>query len=169
MVFNVKEWGEIEGNVNLKANIFRTVYDRSKTTGELGMVQILVYPDNKRCKMYTWNEIQGCHGKKTAFNKKTLFISKWDLNLRKKAVKCYGAYHFCGAANWTHRRVNKFRQNFEMWSWRRMEISWTCFVKNEDVLQKVKEERNILLAWKRRRAKWIAHILRGNCLIKHIL
>jgi len=27
-----------------------------------------------------------------------------------------------------------------------MEISWTCFVKNEDVLQKVKEERNILHA-----------------------
>ena len=52
---------------------------------------------------------------KTAFKKKNLFISKWDLNLRKKAVKYYGAYHFCGAANWTHRKVDKkFRQNFEM-------------------------------------------------------
>jgi hypothetical protein len=27
--------------------------------------------------------------KKTAFRKKTLFISKWDINLRKKVVKCY--------------------------------------------------------------------------------
>jgi hypothetical protein len=31
---------------------------------------------------------------KAAFNKKTLFTSKFDLNLRKKLVKCYfGAQH----------------------------------------------------------------------------
>jgi hypothetical protein len=54
--------------------------------------------------------------KKTAFNKKTLFISKWDLNLRKKVVKCYvRSVPFCGAANLTHRNVDKkYRQNFEM-------------------------------------------------------
>jgi hypothetical protein len=34
MVFNGKEWREIQVNVNLKANIFSTGYDRSKTTGE---------------------------------------------------------------------------------------------------------------------------------------
>jgi hypothetical protein len=29
---------------------------------------------------------------KAAFNKKTLFTSKWDLNLRKKLVKCFVWY-----------------------------------------------------------------------------
>jgi hypothetical protein len=32
-----------------------------------------------------------------------------------------------------------------MWCWRRMEkISWTDYVRNEDVLLRVKEQRNIL-------------------------
>jgi len=53
--------------------------------------------------------------KKKQHSTRRLFISEWDLNLRKKAAKCYGAYHFFGAANWTHRKVDKkFRQNFEM-------------------------------------------------------
>ena len=34
---------------------------------------------------------------------------------------------------------------FEMWCWRRMEkISWTDHVRNEDVLLRVNEQRNIL-------------------------
>jgi hypothetical protein len=36
-------------------------------------------------------------------------------------------------------------QSFEMWCWRRMEkISWTGRVINEEVLYRVKEERNLL-------------------------
>jgi hypothetical protein len=31
-----------------------------------------------------------------------------------------------------------------MWCWRRMEISWTDHVRNEEALHKVKEQRNIL-------------------------
>ena len=35
--------------------------------------------------------------------------------------------------------------SFEMWCWRRMEkISWTDHVRNEDVLLRVNEQRNIL-------------------------
>jgi hypothetical protein len=57
--------------------------------------------------------------------------------------------------------------HFEMWCWRRMEkISWTDRVRNEEVLHRVKEERNILLTIKRRKANWIGHILRRNCLLK---
>ena len=37
-------------------------------------------------------------------------------------------------------------------------------MKNEDVLQSVKEERNFLQAIKRRKANWIGHILRRKCL-----
>jgi hypothetical protein len=32
-----------------------------------------------------------------------------------------------------------------------------------------KEERNILHSIKRRKAKWIGHILRKNCLVKHVI
>jgi hypothetical protein len=41
-------------------------------------------------------------------------------------------------------------------------------VKNEDVLQRVKEERNILHTIKGRKSIWIAHILCRNCLPKHV-
>jgi hypothetical protein len=45
-------------------------------------------------------------------------------------------------------------RNFEMWCWRRMEkISWTDRVRNEEVLHRVKEERNIVHTIKRRK-KW---------------
>jgi alpha-D-ribose 1-methylphosphonate 5-triphosphate synthase subunit PhnL len=56
-----------------------------------------------------------------------------------------------------------------MWCWRRMEkISWTDRVRNE-VLHRVKEERNILHTIKRRKANWIGHILRRNCLLEHVI
>ena len=41
-------------------------------------------------------------------------------------------------------------------------------MKNEEVLQRVKEERNILHTVKRRKANWIGHTLCRNCLPKHI-
>jgi len=48
-------------------------------------------------------------------------------------------------------------------------ISWTDRVKNEDLLQIVKEERNILQATKIRKVKWSGHILRRTCLLKHAI
>jgi hypothetical protein len=46
-----------------------------------------------------------------------------------------------------------------MWCWRRMEkISWTDRVRNEEVLHRVKEERNIPHTIKRRKANWFGHI-----------
>ena len=47
-------------------------------------------------------------------------------------------------------------------------ISWTDRVKNEEVLHTVKTERNILHTVNRRKANWIGHMLRRNCLIKHV-
>jgi hypothetical protein len=61
-------------------------------------------------------------------------------------------------------------EGFEMWRWRRMEkISRMDRVNNEAVLHRVKEERNILHAIRRRKANWIGHISRRNCLLKHII
>jgi hypothetical protein len=48
-------------------------------------------------------------------------------------------------------------------------ISWTDRVRNEEILDRVKEERNFLQTIKRRTAKWIGHILRRNCLLKHVI
>jgi hypothetical protein len=44
-------------------------------------------------------------------------------------------------------------------------------VRYEDLglLRGVKEERNILHTIKRRRASWIGHILRRDCLLKHVI
>jgi hypothetical protein len=89
-----------------------------------------------------------------------------DLNLRKKLVKCYiWSMALYGAETWTLRRVDqKCMESFEM-CWRRMEkISWTDRVRNEEILHRVKEMRNILRTIKRRKVNWIGHILRGNCL-----
>ena len=43
-------------------------------------------------------------------------------------------------------------------------ISWTDHVKNEEVLLRVKEQRNILHEINKRKANWIGHILHRNCL-----
>jgi hypothetical protein len=41
-------------------------------------------------------------------------------------------------------------------------------VKNDEVLQRVKEDRNILQTRKEWKAKWIFHILLRKCLLKHV-
>jgi hypothetical protein len=46
--------------------------------------------------------------------------------------------------------------------------SWTDRVRNEEVLQRVKEERNILHAIKLRKARFIGHILHRNRQLKHV-
>jgi hypothetical protein len=38
-------------------------------------------------------------------------------------------------------------------------ISWTDRVRNEEVLHRVKEERNIVHTIKRRKTNWIGHVL----------
>jgi hypothetical protein len=41
-------------------------------------------------------------------------------------------------------------------------------VRNEDVLLRVKEQRNILHEISKRKANWIVHILRRNCLLQRV-
>jgi hypothetical protein len=48
-------------------------------------------------------------------------------------------------------------------------IVWTDRVRNEEVLHRLDEERNILQTIKRRKATCIGHILRKNCLLKHVV
>jgi hypothetical protein len=42
-------------------------------------------------------------------------------------------------------------------------------VRNEEVLLRVNEQRNILHEIRKRKAKWIGHILRRNCLLKQVI
>jgi hypothetical protein len=48
------------------------------------------------------------------------------------------------------------------------EIIWTDHVRNA-MLQRVKEDRNILQTIKSRKANGNGHILRRNCLLKHVI
>jgi hypothetical protein len=42
-------------------------------------------------------------------------------------------------------------------------------VRNEEVLLRVSEQRNILHEIRKRKANWIGHILRRNCLLKEVI
>jgi hypothetical protein len=84
-----------------------------------------------------------------------LFTSTLDLELRKKLVKCYvWSTALYGAETWTLWAVDqKHMESFEMCCWRRMKkISWTDHVRNEDVLLRVKEQRNMLHEIRKRKA-----------------
>ena len=48
-------------------------------------------------------------------------------------------------------------------------ISWTDHVRNEEVLLRVNELRNILHEIRKRKANWIGHILRRNCLLEQVI
>ena len=48
-------------------------------------------------------------------------------------------------------------------------ISWTDHVRNEEVLLRVNEQRNILHEIRKRKANWTGHILRRNCLLKQVI
>ena len=46
---------------------------------------------------------------------------------------------------------------------------WTDHVRNEEVLLRVNEQRNILHVIRKRKANWIGHILRRNCLLREVI
>ena len=48
-------------------------------------------------------------------------------------------------------------------------ISWTDRVRNENVLLRANEQRNILHEIRKRKANWIGHSLRRNCLLKQVI
>jgi hypothetical protein len=48
-------------------------------------------------------------------------------------------------------------------------ISWIDHVRNEEMLLRVSEQRNILHEIRKRKANWIGHILRRNCLLKEVI
>jgi hypothetical protein len=94
------------------------------------------------------------------------------VKVRKKVVKCYiWSIALYGAKTWTLRAVDqKHLASFEAWCWRKVEkISWTDHVRNEEVLFRVNEQRNILNEIRKRKANWIGHILRRSSLLQQAI
>jgi hypothetical protein len=84
-------------------------------------------------------------------------------------LKDYGSklvHEFLKCCDLDTRKVDeKYMESFEMWCWGKMaKISQTDRVRNEEVLYRVKQERNILRTLKRRKVIWIDQILGRNCL-----
>jgi hypothetical protein len=48
-------------------------------------------------------------------------------------------------------------------------FSWTDHVRHEEVLLRVKEQRNILHEISKRKANWIGHILSRKCLLQQVI
>ena len=92
-----------------------------------------------------------------------------------RAARCSssGGQPLVSSPSVSRRTVCRWRadlESFEMWCWRRMEkISWTDHVRNEEVLLRVNEQRNILHEIREWKANWIGHILRRNCLLKQFI
>jgi hypothetical protein len=75
-----------------------------------------------------------------------------------------------GTETWTFRTEDQEHlESFEVWCWPKIEICWTDRIVDEEILHRVKEERNILHTTTRKKASWIGHILRRNCLKKLVI
>jgi len=48
-------------------------------------------------------------------------------------------------------------------------LSWTDHVRYEEVVLRVKEQRNILHEIRKRKANWMGHISRRNCLLQRVI
>jgi hypothetical protein len=99
------------------------------------------------------------------------FVRKLDLNLRTRPVKgCMWSVDLCGAETCALRKAGrKCLGSFEMKCGRRIEkISWTYRVRNE-MLNGVKDVRNVLGTVIRRKAISVGHILRKNCRLKLVI
>jgi len=172
MLWNGNECGKNKSNENFKTTIPSKNYDRPKQLENVESFKYLgsILTNNGRCTCEIKCRIAMA---KAAFNKKrALFTSTLDLELRKKLMKCYiWSIVLYGAETWTLRAVDrKHLESSEMWCWRRMEkISWTDHVRNEEVLLRVKEQRNILHEISKRKANWIGHILHRNFLLQRVI
>jgi hypothetical protein len=68
-----------------------------------------------------------------AINMQSLLTSKFNSNLWNQPGTCYiTGIALYGTGTWTLREVDKkYVENFQMYCWRKMEISWTDRVRNE--------------------------------------
>ncbi|KAI5738724.1 hypothetical protein M8J77_010460 [Diaphorina citri] len=115
-----------------------------------------------RCKREIESRIQQA---KIAFNKKAKIFESpnIDLEVRKNLIKSFvWSVLLYGCETWTiSESEKKHLEAFEMWCYRKtLKIVWSDRVTNEEVLERVKERRQVMNNISARRAKWIGHNLR---------
>jgi len=105
-------------------------------------------------------------------NKKQLLCSNnFSLEMEKKIIQsCIWGVALYGSETWTL-EINEERvvNAFETRSWRKiLEIKWTDRITNDEVFQRVKEERLLLKILQNRRHSWIGHTIRHNEFVVNI-
>ena len=72
------------------------------------------------------------------------------------------------AESWIINKADKKKlEAMEMWVWRKMEkVKWTDKLTNEEVLSQFNECRGFMAHIKRRKSRWIGHILRHKSLLR---
>ena len=109
---------------------------------------------------------------KSAYNKlKKLLIGGLKLEVKKILVKTLvWSVAMYGSETWTIKKVDATRQAFEMWVWRRLvKVKWTDKKTNAEVLNLVKEKKSLLSEMRKRKRKWIGHILRHENMLHTVL
>jgi hypothetical protein len=96
------------------------------------------------------------------------FHPQIGLTFKEETGKVLHLEHSFGAGKCKLRKVvQKCLESFQCGAGEGKEkIFRTDLVRNEEVLHRIKEVRNILHTIKRRQTNWIGHILRRNCLLK---
>jgi endonuclease/exonuclease/phosphatase family metal-dependent hydrolase len=154
------------GNLPLNITINGTKVEQVSRFKYLGAI----ITSDGRCR----NEIQSRIAMaKTAFVKRRELLTKGlHSSTKKKIVKTLiWSIALYGAETWTLRDTDiKAIEAFEMWIWRRMlKVSWKDRVTNDEVLERIGENRRIIDTIKRRKKNWIGHILRGNAFVTNVL
>lgn len=90
---------------------------------------------------------------------------EFNLELRIRILRCYIlSVLFYGVETWTmSQATTKKIEAFEMWCYRRMlRISWVDKITNEEVLNRMKKDKELLYTIKKRKLEYFGHLMRGE-------
>jgi hypothetical protein len=96
----------------------------------------------------------------------------YSLEVRKHFIKTYiWSMLLYGSEAWTMTAAEQKRlEAMEMWCYRRMmKIKWTDRITNVEVVRRVGEMKSIMNTLRRRRGKFIGHILRHSSILSTVL
>lgn len=104
---------------------------------------------------------------KAAFNKMNKIFKSHDLTIETKVklLKCYiFSILLYGVESWTlNKKLIKKIEACEMWLYRRvLRISWTEHTTNEEVLKRMKKDKELVKIVKVRKLQYLGHIMRNE-------
>ena len=101
-----------------------------------------------------------------------IMTSNLSIDLKSRLIKTLiWSIATYGAETWTlNQEMIRRIESFEMWCWRRMlKVKWTEKKTNAEVLKEANVERSLLTSIKKRKHKWLGHIMRHEGLLKDII